>query len=79
MFTTTWKRTLRGLIDQLTEARRHDIGTGDMSSTVLLGSIDRLLKQDFGLQPEFLNMCSAGWDRTDYGELHAGGTSGNRK
>ena len=67
----------------LISSPKHDnkpsIGTGDMTATVLLGAIDRLLKDDFHLVPKFLSMCSAGWEWTDYGELHAGGTSGNRK
>lgn len=78
VFTTEWKRELRAIITQLTKAREASIGTGDMTATALLGSIDRLLTEDLHMLPENLDMCIVGWNHTDYGELHAGGTGGNR-
>jgi hypothetical protein len=79
VYTTLWKKKLVETREKLLRQRKRQVGSGDISATTLLGALDKFIKDELHLVPDHLTLCAVGWNHVDYGELHGGGTSSNRK
>lgn len=79
VFGTKWKKKLRSTRELLQQIRRDMLSSDDLTATSLMGALDKFIIEDLHLIPENLHLCNEGWDSTDYGNLHAGGTPCGRK